>query len=307
VLDIAKIESGQFTLNMAEYALESVVETVRSATESLAQNKKLALKTDVAKPLPAGVGDEQRLTQVLLNLVGNAIKFTDAREVLVSARAVNGHFNVIVSDTGPGIPEEHQARIFEQFHQVDSSNTGQGRHRFGSRNRQADRGDAWWSHLGGIDPGQRLDVSDGGPHSGRVSQVGAMSKRILVEDQEDLRGMLHDLLSGTGYTVIEAENGERGVATNRRIVSFQRASTILPSSTRTRAAIQRSNHSTDVRLISQNTSSLRTSTGFLYSQTTSLASWMSSGDTARRSHSTIAPSRLQKRWCLKMSSSWPRS
>src|SRR5262249_1797139 len=48
VLDIAKIESGQFTLNMSEYAIESVVETVRAATESLAQNKKLALKTDVA-------------------------------------------------------------------------------------------------------------------------------------------------------------------------------------------------------------------------------------------------------------------
>jgi len=123
VLDIAKIESGQFTLNMAEYAIESVVETVRSATESLAQNKKLTLKTEVAKALPIGLGDEQRLTQVLLNLVGNAIKFTDAGEVRVTAKAVNGHFNVSVTDTGPGIPEEHQARIFDQFHQVDSSNT----------------------------------------------------------------------------------------------------------------------------------------------------------------------------------------
>jgi signal transduction histidine kinase len=123
VLDIAKIESGQFTLNMAEYAIESVVETVRSATESLAQNKKLALKTEVGTALPIGLGDEQRLTQVLLNLVGNAIKFTDTGEVRVTAKAVNGHFAVSVADTGPGIPEEHQARIFEQFHQVDSSNT----------------------------------------------------------------------------------------------------------------------------------------------------------------------------------------
>jgi signal transduction histidine kinase/putative methionine-R-sulfoxide reductase with GAF domain len=123
VLDIAKIESGQFTLNMTEYAIESVVETVRSATESLAQNKKLSLKTEVAKSLPIGLGDEQRLTQVLLNLVGNAIKFTDAGEVRLTAKAVNGHFNVSVTDTGPGIPEEHQARIFDQFHQVDSSNT----------------------------------------------------------------------------------------------------------------------------------------------------------------------------------------
>ena len=123
VLDIAKIEAGQFTLNIAEYAIESVVETVRSATESLAQNKKLALKTEVTKSLPIGLGDEQRLTQVLLNLVGNAIKFTDAGEVRVTAKAVNSHFNVSVTDTGPGIAEEHQARIFEQFHQVDSSNT----------------------------------------------------------------------------------------------------------------------------------------------------------------------------------------
>jgi len=123
VLDIAKIESGQFTLNMGEYAIESVVETVRSATESLAQNKKLAIITEVAKSLPLGLGDEQRLTQVLLNLVGNAIKFTDTGEVRVTANAVNGCFNISVTDTGPGIPEEHQARIFEQFHQVDSSST----------------------------------------------------------------------------------------------------------------------------------------------------------------------------------------
>ena len=61
VLDIAKIESGQFTLNMTEYAIESVVETVRAATESLVQNKNLVLSTDVAKSLPFGLGDEQRL------------------------------------------------------------------------------------------------------------------------------------------------------------------------------------------------------------------------------------------------------
>jgi signal transduction histidine kinase len=123
VLDIAKIESGQFSLSLSEYAFQTVVETVRAATESLAQNKKLAFKTEVADTLPTGRGDEQRLTQVLLNLVGNAIKFTDAGEVRVSAKTINGHFAISVTDTGPGIPEEHQSRIFEQFHQVDSSNT----------------------------------------------------------------------------------------------------------------------------------------------------------------------------------------
>jgi signal transduction histidine kinase len=123
VLDIAKIESGQFSLNLGEYALESVIETVRAATESLAQNKKLALITDVGIRLPTGFGDEQRLTQVLLNLVGNALKFTDVGEVRVSATVANNSFAISVADTGPGIPTAEQIRIFEQFHQVDSSNT----------------------------------------------------------------------------------------------------------------------------------------------------------------------------------------
>src|SRR5262249_36907820 len=108
---------------MAEYAIESVVETVRAATESLAQNKKLTLTMSVDKSLPVGLGDEQRLTQVLLNLVGNAIKFTDAGEVRVTAKAVISNFAVSVTDTGPGIAEQEQARIFEQFHRVDSSLT----------------------------------------------------------------------------------------------------------------------------------------------------------------------------------------
>ena len=121
--DIAKIESGQFTLNMTEYSIEGVIETVRAATESLAQNKKLVLATEVAKSLPTGLGDEQRLTQVLLNLVGNAIKFTDTGDVRVTANAGNGRFAVSVVDTGPGIPEHERTKIFEKFHQIDDSNT----------------------------------------------------------------------------------------------------------------------------------------------------------------------------------------
>jgi len=81
------------------------------------------MTTFVDKSLPVGLGDEQRLTQVLVSLVGNAIKFTDTGEVRVTAQAEDGHFNVSVTDTGPDIPADHQARIFEQFHQVDSSNT----------------------------------------------------------------------------------------------------------------------------------------------------------------------------------------
>jgi signal transduction histidine kinase len=123
VLDISKIEARQFKLNLAEYALGSVVQTVMVATESLAATKKLAFKTEVAKGLPYGFGDEQRLTQVLLNLVGNAIKFTDVGEVCITAGAADGHFELSVRDTGPGIPAEECENIFEKFRQVDSSNT----------------------------------------------------------------------------------------------------------------------------------------------------------------------------------------
>ena len=123
VLDISKIEAGQFKLNVGEYALGNIVETVMVATELLAATKKLAFNMDVAKGLPFGLGDEQRLTQVLLNLVGNAIKFTDAGEVRITAGAANGHFELSVSDTGPGIPPEEREHIFEKFRQVDSSNT----------------------------------------------------------------------------------------------------------------------------------------------------------------------------------------
>jgi signal transduction histidine kinase len=123
VLDISKIEAGQFRLNLSDYSLATLIETVRIATESLAGAKSLALTTEVATDLPHGFGDEQRLSQVLLNLVGNAIKFTDRGEVRVTARCTDGQFLISVRDTGPGIPLEEQQRIFEEFHQVDGSST----------------------------------------------------------------------------------------------------------------------------------------------------------------------------------------
>jgi signal transduction histidine kinase len=70
-------------------------------------------------------GDARRVSQVLLNLVGNAIKFTDAGEIEIRAAAVNGQFTLTVRDTGPGIADADQERIFGEFQQIDNSNTRQ--------------------------------------------------------------------------------------------------------------------------------------------------------------------------------------
>ena len=123
VLDLSKIEAGQLTLSLNDYAMGEVVHAVVSAVESLAAEKKLALKAMVPADLPPGRGDERRITQVLLNLAGNAIKFTDAGEVSIEARASDDAFVVSVSDTGPGISEADQQTIFEEFQQADSSST----------------------------------------------------------------------------------------------------------------------------------------------------------------------------------------
>ena len=92
VLDLSKMEAGQLTLSLGDYAMGEVVHTVVSAVESLAAGKKLAFKSIVPADLPPGRGDERRLTQVLLNLVGNAIKFTDQGQVSIEARAADGAF-----------------------------------------------------------------------------------------------------------------------------------------------------------------------------------------------------------------------
>jgi signal transduction histidine kinase len=123
VLDLSKIEAGQLTLSLADYSLKEVVQSVYSAVEALAKEKHIALKVEVPPHLPAARGDERKLTQVLLNLVGNAIKFTDAGEVAIKAFAANGLFTVAVCDTGPGIAEAEQAKIFDEFQQADSSIT----------------------------------------------------------------------------------------------------------------------------------------------------------------------------------------
>ena len=123
VLDISKIEAGQLALKLDDYSMRSLVDSVVAATGSLAQTKGIALEAECPNDLPVGRGDQQRLTQVLLNIVSNAIKFTERGSVRIKVDMRDGMFDVRVIDTGPGIAAEDCVRIFEAFQQVDNSST----------------------------------------------------------------------------------------------------------------------------------------------------------------------------------------
>src|SRR5689334_15219453 len=101
--------------------MKDVIQAVVAGTQSLASEKKLPIKVTVPADLPAVSGDERRITQVLLNLVGNAIKFTDAGEIWIHAGRANGEVVVSVSDTGPGICASDLENIFEEFRQAEGS------------------------------------------------------------------------------------------------------------------------------------------------------------------------------------------
>jgi signal transduction histidine kinase len=121
VLDLSKIEAGSIKLSLADYSMNEAVQAAVAVAEPLAAEKKLALKVLLPAVLPRANGDERRTTQVLLNLLGNAIKFTDSGEVALQVAATDGVFHFSVCDTGPGIVEAEQQKIFEEFHQADSA------------------------------------------------------------------------------------------------------------------------------------------------------------------------------------------
>jgi len=123
VLDLSKIEAGQLVLSLDEYSMEDVIQTVITAVEALAAEKNLKLNVMIPADLKIGKGDQQRIAQVLLNLVGNAIKFTEQGEVKVEVGVSDETFFISVSDTGPGISKPDQKKIFEEFQQADGSST----------------------------------------------------------------------------------------------------------------------------------------------------------------------------------------
>jgi signal transduction histidine kinase len=127
LLDQARIEAGQLSLQMTSFAPADLIEEAISGISALAQAKGLELTSQVADGVPAMLaGDRQRLHQVLTNLIGNGIKFTEQGGIHVHAsRPDEDHWALQVTDTGPGISKEDQDYVFEPFRQVDGSITRQ--------------------------------------------------------------------------------------------------------------------------------------------------------------------------------------
>jgi signal transduction histidine kinase len=119
VLDLAKIEAGRMELALADYSVHEVVESVRSTLRPLAQEKGVDLVAELAADLPLARGDAGRITQCLMNLAGNSLKFTKAGRVEISVAADNGLLRYRVADTGIGIPPDKIDGLFTEFKQTD--------------------------------------------------------------------------------------------------------------------------------------------------------------------------------------------
>ena len=123
VLDLSKIEAGRMELVLGEYSVQDVVETVRTSLQSLALEKGLGFEAVAEDDIPLAFGDGRRITQCLMNLVGNALKFCKRGRVAVGVERRGDDLIYHVADTGIGIPKEELKNIFTEFKQVDTAMT----------------------------------------------------------------------------------------------------------------------------------------------------------------------------------------
>jgi PAS domain S-box-containing protein len=234
ILDFTKIESRKLTLDHSPFTLRAIVHDAVETLRVRAAEKQLRLSLEVADDAPdALVGDAMRLRQVLINLLGNALKFTDRGEVRLRvgvASALPGevclHFGVI--DTGIGIPRDKQDVVFQAFSQADGSAT----RRYGgtglglsisTRLVEMMRGDLWVESDAGEGSTFRFTATFATAEATEpaVSQpvseaAGAEeSKRALallvVEDEDVHRELLAALLSARGHRVVTARNGREAL------------------------------------------------------------------------------------------------
>jgi len=239
VLDLAKIEAGKFTWNMATVSVGDVIERAIAATASLFDAKKLHLQRDIDADLPTVTGDQDRLIQVVINLISNAVKFTDAGSITCSAHLRGEEIVVGVTDSGIGIAPTDQQKVFEKFKQVGDTLTdkpkGTGLGLPICKEIVEYHGGRIWVESA---PGQGSTFSFSLPTVGRPAQMELLPTRrsvdiealvrqlrervpshqpkdkfvLVVDDDPNIRSLLEQELTEAGYVVRLAEDGRKALA-----------------------------------------------------------------------------------------------
>ena len=238
VLDLAKIESGKIDWKNETITIAEVIDQSTAATAALFEEKPIRLKVEIGPDLPAFTGDRDRLVQVLINLIANAVKFTEQGEISCRARMQEDHLLIQVSDTGVGIAPEDQHTVFEKFFQAADTlsgkpaGTGLGLaickqivEHYG--------GHIWVDSTYGqgstfsftlpllLDSGeaQAERAAVGGPvvlgqQNGLPGHAGAVgAKRLLiVDDEANIRELIRQELEGQGYHMLCAQKGKAALA-----------------------------------------------------------------------------------------------
>jgi two-component system sensor histidine kinase/response regulator len=223
ILDFSKVEAGKLELESVEFGLRDAVEETIEIFAGRAHAKGLELACAVELDVPGSVcGDPMRLRQVLINFVGNAIKFTDSGEVIVRVRAVgkDGRLRFEVIDTGIGISAEAQAHVFNAFSQADSFTT----RKYGGTglglaicrqlaalmggeigvHSEINRGSTFWFEVR-LEPG-----ADTGQTLPRLNLAGL--RALIVDDNASNREILQQHLESWGVEVVAAGNSAAALA-----------------------------------------------------------------------------------------------
>jgi signal transduction histidine kinase/CheY-like chemotaxis protein len=231
VLDLAKIEAGKFTWNMASVSVPEVIERAVAATASLFESKRLTMRQEVEANLPAITGDADRLMQVVINLISNAVKFTGEGSIVIAAGLRDGRIQVSVTDSGIGIRPEDQPKVFEKFKQVGDTltdkpkGTGLGLP-ICKEIVEFHGGRIWVESTPGSGSTFAFTLPTGTAAAPRVdiesivrqlrdnvaSQAPRPHSVLVVDDDPHIRSLLHQELTEAGYLVRTAENGRLALA-----------------------------------------------------------------------------------------------
>ncbi|MBN1831483.1 MAG: PAS domain S-box protein [Deltaproteobacteria bacterium] len=120
VLDISKIEAGQLELSLTSFELGPSIEKMVALVSPLSDKKGIELRMDIAENVKTVTADQRRLEQIILNLLNNAVKFTEQGHVVISCRRENDHYLLSVADTGIGMHQDELPGLFQPFHQIDT-------------------------------------------------------------------------------------------------------------------------------------------------------------------------------------------